>query len=307
MDQDAIDRIDTSSPSNPSDGDIDLSSIVMLDDETHLKNEFTMDADAVMGVLGIKRSRLTQISGKELRVGKLKVDRYTRPFYRPEDVEAYKNWTRATASHQTSAKVLEEAGQLLKKECIEIKTNIEEGHTKLLKDFEKKTQKSLFSSAVTHQNRSNYLSQQLRSLFEFQSRNYGRQSKHVDSQHAKLQTLEAKIDLLACSSKTHMEIFVQSQSLLKEMLLFVKERESRHKESESLLLKQLEDLQTYQTTTVDVLSVQIQQLHQALAGMDQTLRSHVEQDGSKDIIKVITTKKKLPLRIRKKLRVRAKI
>jgi methyl-accepting chemotaxis protein len=81
----------------------DFPMIVWLRGEEPWFTQFDMDADAVMSALGIKRSRLTQISGKELRVGRVRMDRYIRPVYRSLDVEQYLKWTRATASHQKSS------------------------------------------------------------------------------------------------------------------------------------------------------------------------------------------------------------
>ena len=62
-----------------------------------------------MHALGIKRSRLTQISGRDLRVGRVRVDRYIRPVYRSNDIEKYLAWTRATASHQKSSDAIKTA------------------------------------------------------------------------------------------------------------------------------------------------------------------------------------------------------
>jgi chromosome segregation ATPase len=74
-----------------------------------LVDEFNWDADEVMEFLGIKRSRLTQISGKELRVARIRRDRYLRPVYREADVRDYQEWTRATATHQSSSRAIETA------------------------------------------------------------------------------------------------------------------------------------------------------------------------------------------------------
>lgn len=74
---------------------------------------FSLDADAVMERLGLKRSRLTQISGKELRVGRAKMGRYIRPVYRDCDIEAYLAWVKPTSSHKKSSSVIEEAVQHL--------------------------------------------------------------------------------------------------------------------------------------------------------------------------------------------------
>ena len=93
----------------PQAADSVLPMVVWLHHGDSLRDTFTMDADAVMDELGIKRSRLTQISGKDLRVGRLRIDKYTKPFYRPEDVAEYKTWTRATASHQKSALAIDSA------------------------------------------------------------------------------------------------------------------------------------------------------------------------------------------------------
>jgi hypothetical protein len=77
-------------------------------DEPFFAN-FNLTADQVMERLGIKRSRLTQLSGRELRVGRVRLDRYIRPVYREVDVEQYLQWTRATATHQKSTAALSTA------------------------------------------------------------------------------------------------------------------------------------------------------------------------------------------------------
>ena len=87
-------------------------SIWLRGDEPYFE-EFSLDADEVMSQLGIKRSRLRQISGQELRVGRKRVERYIKPFYRPKDVEDYLGWTRATASHQKSSLILNSAADNL--------------------------------------------------------------------------------------------------------------------------------------------------------------------------------------------------
>ena len=94
--------------------------VVWLEHADDLRDEFSMDADDVMQELGIKRSRLTQISGRELRVGRLRIDKYTKPFYRPCDVAAYKSWTRATASHQSSAEAINSALAKLDQQVIDL-------------------------------------------------------------------------------------------------------------------------------------------------------------------------------------------
>lgn len=85
----------------------DLPMIVHLQGDEDFVTEFSIDAEEAMYKLGIKRSRLTQISGKELRVGRIRVDRYVRPMYRAKDIEDYQNWTRATATHQSASQILQ--------------------------------------------------------------------------------------------------------------------------------------------------------------------------------------------------------
>lgn len=98
-----------------SNSEVDFDTIDSLPMVTWLRGDeayagaFCLTAEDVMKELGIKRSRLTQISGRELRVGRQRVDRYVRPMYRPVDVATYKNWTRATATHQKASTMIEEA------------------------------------------------------------------------------------------------------------------------------------------------------------------------------------------------------
>ena len=91
----------------------DLPMSVPLKGHENYFNEFSMDATEVMDLLGIKRSRLRQISGQELRVGRKRVERYIKPFYRPEDVESYQQWTRQTATHKKSSDALQNAAKEL--------------------------------------------------------------------------------------------------------------------------------------------------------------------------------------------------
>jgi hypothetical protein len=91
----------------------DFPMIVWLRGDEPWFSQFDMDADTTMAALGIKRSRLTQISGRDLRVGRVRMDRYIRPVYRSLDVEQYLNQTRATASHQKSSDAIKQAMEQL--------------------------------------------------------------------------------------------------------------------------------------------------------------------------------------------------
>ncbi len=89
----------------------DLPLVLWLRGDEAICDEFTVDADTAMQMLGIKRSRLTQISGRELRVGKIRIDRYIRPVYRAIDIQNYLQWTRASVSHQKSSQAIELAAK----------------------------------------------------------------------------------------------------------------------------------------------------------------------------------------------------
>ena len=91
----------------------DLPMSVTLQGNEPYFGEFSMDAETVMEKLGIKRSRLRQISGFELRVGRKRVERYIKPFYRSEDVDSYLSWTRQTATHKKSSEALQSAAREL--------------------------------------------------------------------------------------------------------------------------------------------------------------------------------------------------
>lgn len=110
----------------------DLPMIVFLRGDEEIVEEFDLNADQAMEILGIKRSRLTQISGKELRVGKIRVDRYVRPVFRRQDVESYSKWTRPTASHKASADALKESYE---KVIIGLSDKLQDSHQKLLEDI----------------------------------------------------------------------------------------------------------------------------------------------------------------------------
>lgn len=142
----------------------DLPMIVLLDDLNSA--DFDVSADEAMVELGIKRSRLGQISGRELRVGKKRVDRYLRPYYRQVDIVAYKERTRPSTTKQRANETLTEAARL-----IEIRINA------LLQATNQQLQQTLTDNI-----------QQLRSeLLRLLSRqNSHRQQQAVTVQHEKI-------------------------------------------------------------------------------------------------------------------------
>jgi len=90
--------------------------VVFLRGDEEYFNDFCMNAEQAMQVLGIRRSRLNQISGKELRVGRARIDNYIRPVYRKQDVEEYLKWIRPTATHKKSSDLLNEARSKLEQQ-----------------------------------------------------------------------------------------------------------------------------------------------------------------------------------------------
>lgn len=89
-------------------------------------SEFDLSADQTMEILGIKRSRLNQIAGRNLRVARTRVDRYIRPIFRSIDVLSYRDWTRSTASHKKSQDQLEKAAKELEQHTAILAKNLSE-------------------------------------------------------------------------------------------------------------------------------------------------------------------------------------
>lgn len=116
----------------------DLPMVVFLrGDEEHF-SDFSMNADEVMALLGIRRSRLNQISGKELRVGRARVNGYVRPVFRKQDVEEYLKWIRPTATHKKSSELLNEARNKLEEQGDKLSTDLKtrfEGTVEQLMSF----------------------------------------------------------------------------------------------------------------------------------------------------------------------------
>jgi hypothetical protein len=114
----------------------DLPMIVWLVGTEPWFSEFSLEADHVMASLGIKRTRLTQIAGRELRVGRVRRGRYISPVFRPEDVEQYLNWSRAPSTHIKSSTMLSEAADMLKEQAELLESHFLELKASMTSDFE---------------------------------------------------------------------------------------------------------------------------------------------------------------------------
>lgn len=114
----------------------DLPMLVWLKGTEPWFEEFSLEADQVMDMLGIKRTRLTQISGRELRVGRVRRGRYISPVFRPEDVERYLSWVRAPVSHLKSSSMLNEAADTLRQQADDLEQGFFELKSTITEDFE---------------------------------------------------------------------------------------------------------------------------------------------------------------------------
>lgn len=115
--------------------DSDLPMITWIRGDEPYAEEFHLSAEKVMDMLGIKRSRLTQISGKELRVGRRRVERYIRPFFRKKDVDAYLRWTRTPASHIKSTNIVKTATDKVAEEQRKLNESIRANLDRFYQDY----------------------------------------------------------------------------------------------------------------------------------------------------------------------------
>lgn len=124
--------------------------VVWLRGDESYCDEFSLDADAVMERLGIRRTRLTQISGRELRVGRTRRGRYVVPVYRPVDVTEYQQWTRATATHVKSSHLVQEAADSLRQAGEDLADRVDDTARRLTSSLEQSVrQGALNASALT--------------------------------------------------------------------------------------------------------------------------------------------------------------
>lgn len=154
----------------------ELPSVVWLRGDEPYFSEFSLNADQVMSTLGIKRSRLNQLSGREIRVGKARIDRYLRPVYRPQDIEAYLNTARASMSHQRSSKILNEASEALREKSSQLEKRWEQDLSDLqdqLKSWLHKEYSSLLSRnrpTKIEERFAGQIKEQLKQIREMQNR-----------------------------------------------------------------------------------------------------------------------------------------
>lgn len=222
--------------------------------------EFDLDADQTMQRLNIKRSRLTQISGKELRVGRIRIDRYVRPIYRSEDVEAYLTWTRATASHQRSSSAIKEAVDALQSQGSQIAQVVEAANESFkgtleagLADKIRAATEASFSSLIEqvsgmrHETNSTFESlhaiatksfRELKEDFDRQTNIAGTQWNTVDIRLDAVEIAAAAVSLRLAEVSEKMERVLARQSQLETAMLKNSELVSKMTESIQSLLEQ---------------------------------------------------------------------
>ncbi|MEZ4743213.1 MAG: hypothetical protein R3B45_12340 [Bdellovibrionota bacterium] len=164
----------------------ELPMVVWLRGDEPYFSEFTLNADEVMQILGIKRSRLTQLSGKELRVGRTRIDRYIRPIYRQVDVEKYLNWTRKTASHKRSSEALEQAAKNLDQKSNQLSQEIFE--TK--KNFSKDIADNISATLSLNDSKKQHTLNQIHQLLE---KSYNKQFSHLEDRYGHLKRQLQKV------------------------------------------------------------------------------------------------------------------
>lgn len=86
--------------------------------------QFDVGADEAMEALGIKRSRLTQISGRTLPCARIKIGRYVRPMYRHQDIENYRSRLRIPQSRAHAAQIIERTTSHLEKCATELTASL---------------------------------------------------------------------------------------------------------------------------------------------------------------------------------------
>lgn len=118
--------------------------VIFLRGDEEYFNDFCMNAEQVMQVLGIRRSRLNQISGKELRVGRARIDNYVRPVYRKQDVEEYLKWIRPTATHKKSSDLLNEARSKLEQQSDRLSEQLTSRFENMIETFTLNFQNQFF-------------------------------------------------------------------------------------------------------------------------------------------------------------------
>lgn len=204
----------------------DLPMVVWLMGTEPWFEEFSLEADQVMQMLGIKRSRLTQIAGRDLRVGRVRRGRYVSPVFRPEDVDRYLAWVRAPASHVKSAGILNEAADALKTQSEELERQFAALRSDVVQDFADVVAKS---------------AQDTHSLYASLASELQRGFRHVaDKLTARLEFMQRRQDELAGRMSSHEAVLEKLQA---GQMLLLKALQEQQVRSVDEMTRQMQDLQ----------------------------------------------------------------
>ena len=214
----------------------ELPMVVILRGDEPYAESFCRDADYVMEKLQIKRSRLTQISGKDLRVGRIRVDRYVRPMYRDEDIEKYQSWTRSPATHKNSSQMIDLAVERLEQKSEEfalglkdVLSDIESGVAAEIKDH--------IASMISFQKDESY-----RSSLE-SKKNWEQVFRFLSKQMEQINTLKASLE---ASFEDSMKEFSSYSEVLNYLHLEVKELRVENKSLQNTNSELKASLDSYQ-------------------------------------------------------------
>lgn len=198
----------------------DFPMVVWLRGDESYAEDFKIDADEAMKMIGIRRSRLTQISGKELRVGRRRIGRYIRPVYRSEDVQAYVQWTRPTASHAKSSSIVEDAAKKLFEQSEKLEQNLKQSLANSLNEITSTAQiRHDETVRMQNENLQKLLNEQ-RSQLQQLSDQFSKTTERLVETAARLESIERCID----TKHQEMQSLVKvNQTLLHDSLTQTKE------------------------------------------------------------------------------------
>ena len=98
----------------------DQNNIIYLSNDDPRIQEYTHNATEAMNILGIKKSRLHQITGTKLPCARIKIGRYLKPMYRHSDITDYLESLRTPISSAKSHKLINQSLQSLRSYALQI-------------------------------------------------------------------------------------------------------------------------------------------------------------------------------------------
>ena len=209
-------------------------SVLYLEAHDPRAQEFNCNAQEAMEALGIKRSRLTQISGQTLPCARIKIGRYQRPMYRKKDLEQYIAHLRIPASRAQTSHIIER-GVLQLQECAE-----------------KLTASLSQESGILSQT----LEKSLEGFYAHQESKHHEHHTHIESLNQKLENLTLELKDL----KEHLN--TNSQKLLR--------RQEELQDSQSKVFSRMHYGQNQHSTHFTTLEVKLKNLQKKIGSLQPT-------------------------------------